>query len=318
MKAAKNTLIVALAFIIIGLFISLGGLIAMDFKFTELNTADFVTNTYSVSEEFTNISVKSAECNVRLLFSDDDSCKVVCNERDNITHSVTVENGTLIIDRTDKRKWYEHIGIFFGKMEIIVYLPKTEYESLYVSTVSGDIEVSDDFTFAEADIHNTSGDVNFSAFVNKDLSVKTVSGKIKVNDIQCESVTLQSTSGDVDLSVSVNEELYVKTVSGSIKLTDIQCKNVTAQSTSGGIIFSKVTASGNIHIESTSGKVELLTCDADSLWIKTVSGDVYGRLLTDKIFITNTVSGSIDVPRSTSGGKCEVNTTSGSIKFDIE
>lgn len=276
----KNAILIAVILIVVGLFISFGGLLAMNFDFNKMNTLNFETNTYSVDEGFSHIYVEGAECDVRFRLSEDDSCRVVCNESDKIFHSVEVKDNILKIERTDNRKWYERMGIYWGRMEIVVYLPQTEYESLYVLSVSGNIDIPNEFSFAEAEIRNTSGDVKFSAAVKNDLSVKTVSG--------------------------------------NIELANIECQNATAASTSGEIVFSKVIAQENMHIESVSGDVDLLKCDADSLWIKTTSGDVSGTLLTEKKFITDTVSGDIDVPKSTFGGKCEIKTTSGDIEFTVD
>lgn len=278
--AKKNAILIAVILIVVGFFISLGGLFAMGFDFNKMNTLDFVTNTYTLDGGFSNISIKGAECDVRFLLSEDDSCRVVCKEGDKISHSIAVKDNILEIERIDNRKWYECVGIYWGRMEIVVYLPQTEYESIYIKSVSGDIAIPKDFSFAEAEIYNTSGDVKFLAAVKNDLSVKTVSG--------------------------------------NIELTNIECQNATAASTSGEIAFSKVIAQGKMHIKSVSGDVDLLKCDADSLWIKTTSGDVSGTLLTEKKFITDTVSGDIDVPKSTSGGKCEIKTTSGDIEFTID
>ncbi len=278
--AKKNAILIAVILIAVGLFISFGSFLAMGFDINKMNTMDFVTNTYSVDEKFSNISVKGAECDVRLVPSEDAACRVVCNEGDKISHSVTVEDDTLVIERKDNREWYEHIGIYWGGMEIVVYLPQDEYEAIHVLSVSGDIDIPKEFSFSEAKIDNTSGDVSFSAPVKNELSVKTVSG--------------------------------------DMELTNIECQSVTATSTSGEIVFSKVTAQENIHIESVSGDVELLKCDAGSIWIKTTSGEVSGTLCTEKKFIVDTVSGDVDVPKSTYGGKCEIKTTSGDVEFTIE
>lgn len=276
----KNIMIIAVVLIVAGIFLSFGALASMDFDFNKLNTLSFVTNTYSVDEEFTNISVEGAECDIRLLPSEDASCRVVCNESDRISHSVTVKDNTLTIDRTDNRKWWERIGIYLGKMEIAVYLPQTEYEALYALSLSGTIDISEDFSFAEAEIYNTSGDVEFLASVKNDLKIKTVSGEVYVADTSPKSLNVQSTSGEVTItSVKVQSVLKAKTVSGDINLR---------------------------------------SCDADSLLLKSTSGEISGTLCTKKKFITDTVSGDVDVPKSKSGGKCEIETTSGDIEFTIE
>lgn len=276
----KNALTTAAALIGAGIFISLGALFAMKFDFNKMNTLNIVTNTYTIDEAFTDIFVKGAECDILLRPSQDNKCSVICRDGDKISHSVTVKNNTLTIQRTDNRKWYECIGIYWGRMEIIVYLPQTEYKALDIASVSGSIDIPDNFSFTEAKVSNTSGSVNFSAPVSGNLSVKTVSG--------------------------------------SIKLDNIKCKNVTSKSTSGRIALSDVTASDHMNIETVSGGIRLTKCDAGSLWLKSVSGNITGSLLNQKTFVANTVSGSINVPASAAGGRCEIKTTSGNISFEIE
>ena len=48
-----------------------------------------------------------------------------------------------------------------------------------------------------------------------------------------------------------------------------------------------------------------------------ISGDVFGQLLSEKIFSVDNVSGIIDVPNTKSGGACHIETVSGYIKIFI-
>lgn len=316
-KSKKITIVAAAITVAAGLIISFGAMCAMGFDFRKMNTVSFTVNTYQVDEDFSGISVEGAESDIRLLPSEDGSCRVVCNESDKIYHSVSVKDGVLTVTRTDTRKWYEHIGIYWGRMEITVYLPGNEYESVYVKSLSGNITVPKDFTFGDADIRNTSGNVNFSADVKNGLSAETVSGDVYVVNTAPKDLSVKSTSGDVKLSsVKTGGELKIKTVSGDIELGGAECQNITAESTSGDTEFSMAYASEKISIQSVSGEVELHGCDGDSVWIKTVSGDVSGSFLTEKVFITDTQSGDVEVPVSSTGGKCEIKTTSGDIEFD--
>ena len=66
-----------------------------------------------------------------------------------------------------------------------------------------------------------------------------------------------------------------------------------------------------------TGDVELNACDAGGLSLKTTTGDVTGTLLSEKVFITDTSTGDVSVPKTTSGGKCEISTTTGDIRIDI-
>lgn len=194
----KIAILAAIVLVAAGLFLSFGALCAMDFDLNKMNSLKYTTKTYTIDETFSNISLESAECDLRLLPSEDGSCKIVCEESEEIFHSVTVENNTLTIERTDARKWYEHImGIYWGSMAITVYLPQTEYASLYALSVSGDIAIPEDFSFANAEIHNTSGKVDFLASVENNLSIKTVSGDLHIENANPKSLTTQSTSGKI-------------------------------------------------------------------------------------------------------------------------
>lgn len=301
MKTNKKILIITgAALAAAGLFITFGALAALNFDFTKMNTIkNFETNTYKLDEPFTDITIKGAECNIRFYPSESNSCQVVCKENDKIFHNVSIENNTLTVTRTDSRKWYEHLGIYWDNAELYIYLPQSEYKTLDITSVSGDIEIPDSFSFTEAKVHNTSGDVNFQASVKNDLFIKTVSGKIYADGARAESLNIYSTSG-------------------KLHINDVTAGNLEAQSTSGSITLSKALVSGDMHIKNVSGKVRLEDCDAGSLLIKTVSGDVSGTLLTEKRFLTETTSGDVDVPKSSSGGKCEVQTTSGDIYITIE
>ena len=310
-------LIVAGALILVGAAVALGAVLSMNFDFKEMNTMTFTEKTYNIDEAFDSISVDGVECDVLLIPSTDSECKVVCNESDKITHTVEVENGTLTVKRHDERKWYQRMGIYWGKMVIKVYLPEGDYVSLDITTLSGNVEVPEGYSFDEAEIYNTSGNVSFFAAVKDTLSVKTVSGEQKIKNAAPEKLILKSTSGDIEVS-SANSasDIKLETVSGSIEIEDADCRSVTAASTSGEITFERVTVKADIDIKSTSGEVELKRSDAASLKIVTVSGDVSGTLLSEKTFITDTVSGDVNVPSTASQNICEIKTTSGSIDFE--
>lgn len=318
-KSKKISIIIAVAMLIIGCLIAFFALISFNFDFSKLNTVNSVTKTYDVDESFKNINIEGVECDIHLIPSDNDKCSVICNEGDKISPSVTVQNDTLTIKRIDNRQWYEHIMVFYwGEVEINLYLPQNKYEELYIKSVSGDVEIPENFTFDKAEISTTSGEINFLSKVNNDIDIKTVSGDIYVGETTAKNINIQSTSGDTAVSsATIKNELNVKSVSGNINLSNIECQSINANTTSGDNKFSNVVAKTNTKIESISGNVDLYQSDAVTMNIKTTSGDVTGTLLTDKIFDVKTTSGDVNVPPSGTGGKCEIKTTSGNIELKI-
>ena len=71
-------------------------------------------------------------------------------------------------------------------------------------------------------------------------------------------------------------------------------------------------------IKRSTGKVEFNQCDADTIYVKTNTGSVTGSLLSEKVFITDTDTGKVDVPKTITGGRCEITTDTGNIIISVE
>lgn len=73
-----------------------------------------------------------------------------------------------------------------------------------------------------------------------------------------------------------------------------------------------------IDIEAVSGDVSLERgISAARLNVKTVSGDVNAKLLSEKEITTSTVSGDVSVPNNRQGASpCQVETVSGDIRVE--
>lgn len=315
-KGKKAAIIVAAALIVIGLLICFLGFSAMGYDYTGLNTANFVTNSSVITEPFSRIEVDVGVADVHFVPADDSSCKIVSRETDKITCSAAVENDTLVIRELDRRKWYDHIGIFWGEIEITVYLPKTEYESLKVVSATGDVEAAKDFSFGKAEVITSTGDVDFCALVKDELEITSDTGDITAQGLSSQTLRLKTDTGNITVSsLEIHEDIQIVTDTGKVEVLDAECASFFAESDTGDIMMENVIVSGEIRLESKTGDIGLLACDADTLSIETDTGDVSGTLLTEKVYITQTDTGDIDVPKTINGGRCEVTTDTGDITF---
>ena len=100
-------------------------------------------------------------------------------------------------------------------------------------------------------------------------------------------------------------------------MTDVSCRSLESLGDTGDIILNHVIVQ-KILIERTTGDVSFENCDAAELSIRTDTGDVSGSLLSEKIFITKSNNGKIDVPETVTGGKCEITTDTGDIIIVIQ
>lgn len=312
----KKVLIIVLTL----LFTVGAGAFAFSF-FSGAAPANSVTNTHTVNDIFTDFVIDVAQSDVVFAVSENGVCFVECKETDKFYHTVEVENGVLKIKDSDNRKRYEKIttqqNLF--EMAITVYLPAEHYKSLSVETVSGSVEMPENFAFESAELKCVSGNINFASSVDGKLLIEETSGDVTVNTVTALNAEIKSVSGMISLlSVNGVQELYTESVSGEVELNSVECNSITVKTTSGDINMNSVVSKNTIEASTVSGCIALNGSDAQSLDIKSVSGDVFGTLLSEKTFIAESSSGNVNVPDSAEGGKCEIETSSGNINVSVQ
>ena len=95
------------------------------------------------------------------------------------------------------------------------------------------------------------------------------------------------------------------------------CASLLSEGTTGDILLDHVTSADTLSIISDTGDVEFRESDAADIFVRTVTGDVLGSLLTEKVFITETGTGKVEVPESIAGGRCEIGTDTGNIRIEV-
>lgn len=302
MNSWKKTVIcAAILLAAAGVFLILTAMAMGKGNWKELKTVGYEEKTFPVSGKVNDIQISDSENSVKILPSGDGTCKVLCPERTDgsVYHTVEVRDGVLSVQRHDERKLFQFIGVNFNIGSVEVYLPEGEYGALTASSTAGSISVADGFTFESASLKSTSGSVRMFSQVKKELKAESTSGRVTIENASSETLSAKSSSGRIVLSHIRSGEITAKATAGKIELTD-------------------VIAEKNLHAKSVSGGVALEGCDGGTIRIESTSGSVKGTILSDKIFITDSKSGSVKIPRSAPGGECEITTTSGSIAIEIK
>ena len=285
---------------------------------TACSSMNYETNIHEINEEFNNISIKTDTADIAFVPSNDGMCRVVCYEDAKKNHSVEVQNGTLTLDGVNNKKWYDYIGINIDPPKITVYLPEAEYSSLIIEESTGDIDISRDFKFKSIDVSLSTGDVKCYASAAEAIKIAASTGDICAESISASSLDITVSTGKVTVSdMTCDGNITIGVSTGKTYLTDIVCKNLISTGRTGDISLKNVISTEKISVERSTGDVTLDRSDAADLFITTSTGDVEGSLLTDKVFITKTDTGCINVPNSITGGRCEITTETGDIKISI-
>lgn len=318
-RATKICLIIGAVLVILGLVIFTMVMNLNHWDFTKLSTVKYVTNTYSFNESFTDISIETDAAEIVFALSEDDSCKVICQDQEDLLHKVSVQDGTLEIYEEDNRQWYDHFGVSFGSSKLTVYLPQSVYGTLSVNADTGKVTLPRDFTFESMELDLTTGQVDTSASVSGIATLNASTGDISVDGITAGTLSISVTTGKVTVSdVTCQRDVSIGVTTGKASVTDLTCANLASHGSTGDLTLSNVVASGSFDLERSTGDIRFERCDAAEITAEADTGSITGSLCSSKIFRAQSDTGRVDVPQSTTGGKCVLTTDTGSIKITVE
>ena len=278
------------------------------------------TRTLTVNEEFRNIVIHCGTEDVSILPSGDGTCSVAFyEEEEKLRHEVEVDEdaATLLITLADTREWYERITFFSDHTpRVTVYLPKTAYGSLVAE--AGDTTLPKELSFEEIVVSADTGDVDCRASASGSIRIDTSTGDIRCENVTASALELFASTGRIDArSVTCKGDVKVSVDTGDAFLKDVSCRNVLSRGSTGKVLLDHVIAAETITVERSTGDVNLKQCDAAELLITTSTGDVNGSLLSPKVFVAHSDTGQIDVPETTTGGKCKIVTDTGNIAITV-
>ena len=338
MNHTLKAIITAVALIFTGAVLAGCGLLGMNGTWDMLtgSTAP-VTTQETITGDFTNIDINILWADLEILPSTDGTCHYIAKTYDSMFCSAEVENGTLKIGQDDNRKWYQHIGINWDTTSLKLYLPKDAYDQLTILGRTSDVTIPNDFTFENAQITTSTGDVVLNCQVAKQLNVTCSTGHITVRDTSSETITAAVSTGDIKLAritcdslstststgfcrmenVAVAQNLSATSNTGGKYLTNVTCGSLNMKATTGDTELTNVVVSGDARLQSSTGDWTFDRFDAANITMNTDTGDVEGTFLSEKIFFVDTDTGDVVVPRTTTGGTCQITTDTGDIEIDI-
>lgn len=269
------------------------------------DSMEYQTAEKSFSGGIRSISIDCAAEDVYVRPSTDNNFHVFCNGPAGSEYTIEVIEGTLTVATQKEILDYLTLFDFGNEAKITVQLPvgntAVPHESLTVETASGDIQVAEQLLFRRCDLTTASGDISFRADVQGRMKLETTSGDIYLEDssqARAYECILSSTSGSVVLKGQSVSALIVDTVSGDILLENCEFDVLTANAV--------------------SGDLELQNVDTDECYLGTTSGDISAGLRKAMDFHCSSTSGEIETPPSvSSGGPCQITTTSGDIEVWI-
>lgn len=286
MKAFRNSMVMLVVLIILVVaFFVVEGITGNggDLMRTSIGTAKLVKEQTIEAEGCKEIIIKNSKNAFSVFLYKGNSNEIVLKEYMSFepeeSDYAKVENSGRKIEITGaKLTGFEGFRSISYKGYMEVYMPKDFSGSLMVSTVSGEIKLSEDISFTELDAASVSGKISFCDLdIEKSVAFSSVSGAISIGEVSAESFDASTTSGSINVEGLKAERIDAASVSGSINIRN---------------------AEGKFSLGTTSGKIAL-----------TDGTTLYGK--------ANSVSGSIQIETDELAGDIKLSTTSGFVKLSI-
>ncbi len=295
-KCTKVAIITALSLIIAGILIFTATMFTLGFDFSKLDNSKYTTNTYEYSDLIRSIYIDVDTTDVTILPASDNVLKVVCFEKEDAPHSVTIVNNALKINNQEK-KWYEYISVAnIERAKITLYVPDANYSTLSVETDTGDITIND-ITFSDeisAECHT--GEIYISNPKTNKLSAEATTGHITIENVT-PTVIIENNNDEYSTLISINP------------------MNIDAETSTGDITFRNVRTGGNITAEASTGDIKFEKSDAENIHTETSTGDITGFIISEKTFKAHSSTGKVNVPETTGDGVFEAETSTGDINI---
>ena len=235
-------------------------------------------------------------------------------------------------------------GLSFGDISIdistgdVAISSVTVLGDLYVKNSTGKAELTG-VTASSVTVEGSTGDATLTDVAAMGaVSIKRSTGDVVVTRAAAASLTAEANTGSMSFTdLATDGALAVTTTTGRQTYTAVKAASLTAEADTGGITLSNATvtgeaslttstgditlsgavAGGAVLIRASTGDVTLERADAADLDIETSTGHVEGTLLSEKVFIARSDTGRIDVPETTTGGRCKVVTDTGRIQLSV-
>ena len=305
---------VALGLVVLGtaMFFIIAGINHFDFNVGQ----NIEKKTYTIEESFNKISIDNKTADI--CFYDSDELKIEYCESDIYSYEISISDDMLKVVCNKIKK----ITMFdFGKYVLNLYIPAKKYDSLIIDNETGDIDIKKEFSFVNASIKGSTGDINYYANTDESIDIKISTGDLFIKEVNANELKVELSTGHIELQdVNVTNSINLAATTGKMKLTNVNATDIYLKTSTGDKSLTNMIASNSLTIKASTGDVKLDGCDASTINIETSTGDVTGTLLTKKNIFCTTDTGKVQVDpvRDTNGGACEIKTETGDIKLELK
>lgn len=290
------------------------GSLPFNFNFEKETTK--ITVAEVSAENIKKINVDSKNISTVICASDENKIRAVLEttykEGKRAEVSAIADGDTFTAEVRDKIR----VGIFFGREQLVIYIPASYTDNMKLTASSGNIHI--DESASEVSFANVSAVSSSGSVYTDDLRAESFVLKSKSGSVHAENVTgsgeMSSTSGSIHVETVRGENLMLSSKSGSINAGVVAGSNIKATSTSGSVKIEELT--GIAECCSTSGSVRIGTVKGICT-LSSTSGSVTAEEFTGGGSVKS-VSGGVKLGKITLTGNLTLESSSGSVRAEFD
>lgn len=277
---------------------------------------NLVRETKEINGDISDVTIITDTADVSVLASSGEFY-VECARDKKLELSVRVADGKAIIELIDDHPWPAN-WFTADNQKVTVYLPFGDYGTLDIETHTGDVELNS-LNLVSLMVTSHTGDIEASSInVSTTAMIATDTGDTELYDSTLTHLNAKATTGDISVSRVEADSVQIEVTTGDIEVEDLNCQtDVQIKATTGDVDMHSVFTANNLRINTTTGNVNFRSIDGAEVYINATTGDVRGSFASDKIIFAETTTGKVNVPKLTTGGRCEITTTTGDINVTI-
>ena len=277
---------------------------------------NLVRETKEINGDIADVTIITDTADVTVLASSGEFY-VECARDKKLELSVRVADGKAIIELVGDRPWPAN-WFTADNQKVTVYLPFGDYGTLEIETHTGDVELNS-LNLVSLMVTSHTGDIEASNInVSTTAMIATDTSDTELYDSTLTHLNAKATTGDISVSRVEADSVQIEVTTGDIEVEDLNCQtDVQIKATTGDIEMHSVFTADTLRINTTTGNVNFRSIDGAEVYINATTGDVRGSFASDKIIFAETTTGKVNVPKLTTGGRCEITTTTGDINVTI-
>ena len=279
-----------------------------------------VSRSQSIPGAFSKVVVRDFNTALILLPSQSGEVAIVTQESKYVTYKITREDGTLTLEKQDKRPWYQRIFDWMKDLTLTVRLPSGM--SLDAQTINAGVSATG-LEVCEMRLDTRNAVVRAtSCRATGALVMTTRNGAIAVRDCSAQKLDGETSNSKVSLAGVRAEVVSLESSNGAMTVEDVEAGQLACSTSNGGISLCNVSAE-KVSASTNNGRVTLSGLRASqSIRLSTANASIRGMLsgtLGDYAVDSGTSNGKNSLPERSEGAiRLSVHTSNGTIDLKFE